>query len=191
MTTTVLATVTVPWIPLPHRMDILRSPRMPAGYQVTTAFVLAVDADDRTLLTRVDRPGRGWEIPGGHLDPGETPADAAARELAEEAGLRADPAELTLIGGQQITILDPPPPDYSYPARAYMAFYALRLPGRGRPTTPDPGSECGEAEWVPRPALRQRCPTAAWHPLHATLFEGRTFEGRTFEARTGAGKPPG
>jgi hypothetical protein len=57
---TVLATLTVPWVGLPHRMDIVHSPRVPEGYDVTTAFVLAVDADDRTLLTRVDRPGRGW-----------------------------------------------------------------------------------------------------------------------------------
>jgi 8-oxo-dGTP pyrophosphatase MutT (NUDIX family) len=167
---TVLATLTVPWIRLQHRMDIVHTPRLPEGYGVTTAFVLAVDADDRTLLTRVDRPGRGWEVPGGHLDPGETPVDAAVRELAEEAGLRTCPSDLTLLGGQQITILEDPPPSYPYPARAFMAFYTLRLPSRGQPTAPDPASECTEAAWVDRPALLQHCPTAAWHPLHATLF---------------------
>jgi 8-oxo-dGTP diphosphatase len=32
--------------------------------------------------------------PGGKLEPGESPAEAAVRELAEEVGLRADPRDL-------------------------------------------------------------------------------------------------
>lgn len=39
-----------------------------------------------TVLHRHKRLGR-WLQPGGHLDPGEAPADAARREAAEETGL--------------------------------------------------------------------------------------------------------
>ncbi|WBB81939.1 NUDIX domain-containing protein [Micromonospora sp. WMMD882] len=62
------------------------------------ARVLLVDAAGRVLLFHgVDpaRPGVAyWFTPGGGLEPGEAPAAAAARELAEETGLRLTPAEL-------------------------------------------------------------------------------------------------
>jgi 8-oxo-dGTP pyrophosphatase MutT (NUDIX family) len=40
------------------------------------------------LIGRLDRRGRLlWSLPKGHLDPGETPPIAAAREVAEETGI--------------------------------------------------------------------------------------------------------
>lgn len=62
------------------------------------ARVLLVDASDRVLLFAGTDPGRPdhtyWFTPGGGLDAGETAAEGAARELAEETGLRLGPAEL-------------------------------------------------------------------------------------------------
>ena len=63
------------------------------------ARVLLLDAQERVLLFRgvdPESPERGtwWLTPGGGLDPGETPAQGAARELFEETGLRVDPADL-------------------------------------------------------------------------------------------------
>ena len=54
------------------------------------ARVLLLDASGRVLLFRFVDPVRGsrfWITPGGGLDPGETFADAARRELREETGL--------------------------------------------------------------------------------------------------------
>lgn len=57
------------------------------------ARILLVDRDRRVLLFRFttdDRPPF-WCTPGGALDPGETYAAAARRELFEETGIDADP----------------------------------------------------------------------------------------------------
>ncbi|HEY8533868.1 MAG TPA: NUDIX domain-containing protein [Micromonospora sp.] len=62
------------------------------------ARVLLVDQSNRVLLFHGIDPARPhhayWFTPGGGLDPGETWADGAARELAEETGLRLSPTEL-------------------------------------------------------------------------------------------------
>ncbi len=56
--------------------------------------VAAIDEDDRILLIRQYRHPirmRDWEVPAGLRDiDGEDPAEAAARELGEEADIRAD-----------------------------------------------------------------------------------------------------
>ena len=53
------------------------------------AVGVAVFHDDRLLLVRrTMNPGRGrWSLPGGYLDLGEQPREAAAREALEEAGV--------------------------------------------------------------------------------------------------------
>jgi 8-oxo-dGTP pyrophosphatase MutT (NUDIX family) len=55
-----------------------------------TARVILTGPGDRVLLFRHLLPApwarEGWLTPGGAIDPGETPAQAASRELAEETG---------------------------------------------------------------------------------------------------------
>lgn len=41
--------------------------------------------------------GGGWFIPGGHLEAGERPTEACARELLEETGISMDPDSLRLV----------------------------------------------------------------------------------------------
>ena len=91
-----------------HRADTLRwlagttdvfrrvKPDTPARHLVS--YVVPIDGDGNVLL--VDHVNAGlWLPPGGHVDPGEHPADTARREAFEELGLRVtvgDPVFLTV-----------------------------------------------------------------------------------------------
>jgi ADP-ribose pyrophosphatase len=72
----------------------------PGGFHIKRAIVqhqgsavmMAVDDRKRILLVRQYRlPARQylWELPAGRMDPGETPLQAAKRELIEETGIKA------------------------------------------------------------------------------------------------------
>jgi len=59
----------------------------------TNASTACIREDSVLLLCRSTTepayPGL-WELPGGRIQPGETPAQAAAREFSEECGSRVD-----------------------------------------------------------------------------------------------------
>ena len=50
--------------------------------------ILVKDGKILLLLRRLGWKTGYWGPPGGHIDPGETPKQAAVRETFEEAGLR-------------------------------------------------------------------------------------------------------
>lgn len=60
------------------------------------AVGVAVFRDDALLLVRrIMDPGRGrWALPGGWVDTGQDPRDAAAREALEEAGVVVEVDEI-------------------------------------------------------------------------------------------------
>lgn len=95
--------------------------------------VVALTPEGGVVLVEQARHGTGEvtvEIPGGAVDPGETPAAAAARELEEETGFV--PAEVVPIG-----CVEPNPAFLDNRCWTFLAT-GCRATGRRRP---DPAEE--------------------------------------------------
>lgn len=111
----------------------------------------------RVLLVR-EHGGR-WSTPGGHLDFGESPADAAVRETLEETGIVVHDVEFVAITNDVMAELD----------KHYVTIWM-------RAETSDPAiavadtAEIQEAGWFDPAALPE--------PRHAffdNLLAGRTL----------------
>jgi 8-oxo-dGTP diphosphatase len=127
------------------------SSRRPTNYRPDDhpAFAVTVDLVALTvrndelqilLVTRGEEPYRGrMALPGGFVQIDEDLPDAAARELAEETGVRRVPGHLEQLGTYGSPKRDPRMRVVSV---AYLAM---------APELPDPvaGSDASAAQWVP------------------------------------------
>ncbi|THG34087.1 NUDIX domain-containing protein [Glaciibacter flavus] len=103
--------------------------------------------DGSMLLSHWNEHGRtGWTLPGGGIDPGEHPADAAVREILEETGYVARLDRLLGIDTQVI-------PTARRHTQASRPLQALRIVYRASVVSGELRNEIGgstdEARWVP------------------------------------------
>lgn len=101
-------------------------------------------------IGRRNRAGRlEWCLPKGHIEAGETPEDAAIREVAEETGIDAD-----II--QPIGVIDYWFTGDDRRVHKVVHHYLLEFKGGDITTENDPDHEAEVAEWIPVSDLRQR-----------------------------------
>lgn len=89
-----------------------------------SAYGIVVDQRGILLAHWRDGGRSGWTLPGGGLEPGEHPADAVVREVAEETGYRVAVEELLGIDS-----LVAPAADRAEPLHSLRIIYRARVVG--------------------------------------------------------------
>ncbi|MFZ5845769.1 MAG: NUDIX hydrolase [Actinomycetota bacterium] len=121
--------------------------------------------DGRVVLVREAHSrwgGEFWNLPSGMVDAHETPAEGAARELAEEAGLRVPPGALRLRSNSS-TLVD------GLTSLAWNFDVVIEHPAL-RSTTPTASCERPAGSPSRRPSISYvHCPTGRW-PIRRSRF---------------------
>lgn len=113
------------------------TPDATTPHLIHVSAAVITDADGRLLLVR--KAGTtAFMQPGGKPEPGETPAETLARELAEEVGLRVDPDAFEPLGSFTATAANEP--GFAVVADVFRVDI-----GDQRPV---PDAEIAELRWV-------------------------------------------
>lgn len=97
-----------------------------------SAYAVCRDERNRLLLCRIapgatDRYDGWWTLPGGGIEHGEDPRDAALRELTEETGLVGELTDLIEVDSLHTTITDRDGTDIDY--HGIRLLYACTVVG--------------------------------------------------------------
>ncbi len=116
----------------------IRPPRL-----VLAAGAVVIHRGCLLLVQRSHPPQTGrWTLPGGRCEPGESPAEAAARETLEETGVFIE------VGVQLGRVLIPHGHDPD-PARAGVVYDIMDFAATYRSGEPAPADDAADARWVP------------------------------------------
>ncbi|MFF2272505.1 NUDIX domain-containing protein [Agromyces sp. NPDC058136] len=116
---------------------------------------------DRRVLMVTARDREVYYMPGGKIDPGETAAQAAAREAHEEVALRLDPDALDELF-EVVTQAHGEPDGRLVRMTVFQAF---------TDASPAPSAEVGSLHWVTTADL-DRCPPAGAEVLRRLAASG-------------------
>ena len=116
----------LPFLPTPNEVALILDDALPPTDLITSALTLAFSGHN-ILMTNLN--SRGWDIPGGHVEIGESPEEALHREVMEETGALL--SHVRLLGYQRIRLFSPLPTQLSLSLSRKLPNYVPRH--RGRP----------------------------------------------------------
>lgn len=123
MPKTLMSEYDLSFAPIPNESHVVLDAQPPPA-ELTTSALGLVFQGDRLLLPKLVE--RGWDIPGGHIEIGESPEESFRREVLEETG--AHLGAVGLLGYQKIVIHAPRPDGYKYPHPvSYQVFFWAQI----------------------------------------------------------------
>lgn len=130
-----------------------RASHLPVSNETSAGGIVVKVTDGCAYVACIGRRNRAgrleWCLPKGHIEAGETPEDAAIREVAEETGIDAE-----II--QPIGIIDYWFTGDDRRVHKVVHHYLLEAKGGTITTENDPDQEAEVAEWIAVDDLRQR-----------------------------------
>lgn len=155
---------------------------------------------EQRALDPEDPNGGTWEFPGGHVEPGEDPLEAAKREWLEETGAELPPGEVVAAWVS---------PNGIYAGFVYVIAEEASVEINADPddrkilNPDDPDQDCVEvAAWfslehlIGNPALRPEMGKTDWSAIESAKLQrgdmaGHDFHGNQYKAGSGGGKLSG
>ncbi len=135
------------------------------GQPVVAIGVVVIEAGRVLLVRRGRPPSKGlWAVPGGRVELGETLAEAAAREVFEETGVRVADAEV--VWGFDAV-------DRDDDGRVRHHYVVVDLRARFVSGNPRAGDDADEAAWIDAAGLRAMSDVS--EPTRHLLFDRLAF----------------
>lgn len=167
-----------PDVPVPTDRGLVPGPGEQAHRHQRTAAYAVVTSSRGVLLTQLAATTNAagqWNLPGGGVDPGESPLEALHREVWEETGQVI--AAATLLEVQTSHWVGRAPSGRLEDFHAVRVIYAADCPEPRDPVVHDVGGSTAAARWVQREQLRRYRVTRSFAPHLSRWLAGTGMAG--------------